>query len=143
MSADINLLEPATRAMCQDFLQRCAMQTLAVRVTQTLRTIAEQDAYYAQGRTAPGKIVTQARGGQSAHNFGAAFDICFRGADPYPNDDALWNRVGAIGEETGLAWGGRWVHGTDRPHFENPHWKDLRMTPVADTQPKPSESPSA
>ena len=135
MSDDINLLEPTTRAMCQDFLQRCAMQTIAVRVTQTLRTIAEQDALYAQGRTTPGKIVTQARGGQSAHNFGAAFDICFRGADPYPNDDALWARVGGIGEDAGLAWGGRWqpTH-RDMPHFERADWRALRQLPPPEPQ---------
>lgn len=46
------------------------------RFTHTLRTFAEQDALYAQGRTKPGSIVTYARGGQSYHNFGIAIDIC-------------------------------------------------------------------
>lgn len=46
-----------------------------VRFSQTLRTIDEQDAIYAKGRTKPGPIVTYARGGQSYHNYGLAVDI--------------------------------------------------------------------
>ncbi|WP_305953442.1 M15 family metallopeptidase [Paenibacillus sp. P32E] len=44
-------------------------------ITQGLRTIAEQDALYAQGRTKPGQIVTNARGRTSYHNFGLAVDF--------------------------------------------------------------------
>lgn len=39
------------------------------------RTFAEQEAIYAQGRTKPGAIVTNAKGGQSYHNYGLAVDI--------------------------------------------------------------------
>ena len=35
----------------------------------------EQAKVYAQGRTAPGKIVTHAKPGHSNHNFGVAFDV--------------------------------------------------------------------
>ena len=45
---------------------------IQLRITQGYRSIAEQDALYAQGRTAPGEIVTNARGGQSYHNYGLA-----------------------------------------------------------------------
>jgi peptidoglycan L-alanyl-D-glutamate endopeptidase CwlK len=45
------------------------------RFAYTLRTFAEQDALYAQGRTKPGSIVTNAKAGHSAHNFGTAVDI--------------------------------------------------------------------
>ncbi|SVE43245.1 uncharacterized protein METZ01_LOCUS496099, partial [marine metagenome] len=44
-------------------------------VVHTLRTYAEQDDLYEQGRTEPGKIVTNARGGKSWHNFGLAIDF--------------------------------------------------------------------
>lgn len=46
------------------------------RVTHTLRTYKEQDDLYAIGRTKPGKIVTNAKGGESFHNFGLALDFC-------------------------------------------------------------------
>lgn len=49
--------------------------TIAIRVVQGMRTIAEQDALYAQGRSRPGKIVTNARGGKSYHNYGLAWDM--------------------------------------------------------------------
>lgn len=45
------------------------------RFSYTLRTFAEQDALYAQGRTKPGTKVTNAKGGQSTHNYGLAVDI--------------------------------------------------------------------
>jgi peptidoglycan L-alanyl-D-glutamate endopeptidase CwlK len=47
----------------------------ACRFAYTLRTFAEQDGLYAQGRTKPGSIVTNAKGGQSYHNYGLAIDI--------------------------------------------------------------------
>jgi peptidoglycan L-alanyl-D-glutamate endopeptidase CwlK len=47
-----------------------------VRFTWVERTNVEQDAFYAQGRTKPGIIVTHAKSGQSYHNYGLAVDIC-------------------------------------------------------------------
>jgi peptidoglycan L-alanyl-D-glutamate endopeptidase CwlK len=44
-------------------------------ITSGVRTIAEQDAIYQIGRSKPGKLVTNARGGQSYHNFGCAVDV--------------------------------------------------------------------
>ena len=46
-----------------------------VRIAQGLRTFKEQDDLYALGRTIPGKKVTNAKGGQSVHNYGFAVDI--------------------------------------------------------------------
>jgi peptidoglycan L-alanyl-D-glutamate endopeptidase CwlK len=46
-----------------------------LRLSYTFRTHEEQEALYAQGRTKPGKRVTNAKGGQSIHNYGLAFDI--------------------------------------------------------------------
>ncbi|HEY8916285.1 MAG TPA: RHS repeat-associated core domain-containing protein [Chitinophaga sp.] len=92
---------------------------LSWAVTQGYRTIEYQDALYAQGRTAPGNIVTQARGGQSAHNFGMGVDVA-----PFVNgriDYDWWIRtietgerlrVGKLGESIlggGDVWGGRWI----------------------------------
>jgi peptidoglycan L-alanyl-D-glutamate endopeptidase CwlK len=96
-------------------------------VTQGLRTDAEQDALYAQGRTKPGAIVTYARAGESAHNFGAAVDFAFLVDGAISWDDALpWADIGAIGESLGLVWGGRWEgKKRDRPHLELPGWKRL------------------
>jgi peptidoglycan L-alanyl-D-glutamate endopeptidase CwlK len=101
----------------------------AVRITHTLRTLDEQAHLYMQGRTMPGRIVTYAKPGSSAHNYGMAFDFCFAGKtleECYPKDPARWDRVGLVGESVGLAWGGRWKKLKDRPHFERPEWKAAR-----------------
>ena len=135
MSSRISDLEPETRNLCQLFLAECEERMFPpLRVTHTLRTMDEQMHLWAKGRrrTPEGwevvdksAVVTKARPGQSAHNYGAAFDICFAGHDPYPDDERLWETVGLIGEGCGLVWGGRWKSLVDRPHFEHPQWRSL------------------
>lgn len=99
-------------------------------VIQGLRTFAESDALYAQGRTAPGSVVTQAKAGQSYHNYGLAFDfeMLTNGKPDYtvgPN----WLKVVSIMESHGMYWGGNFPNGFhDDPHFENRfghNWRDL------------------
>ena len=139
MSSRPEDLEPATRAMHDAFKRECERRLLPpTRTTHTLRTWDEQLHLYAKGRkrTAEGwvvvdrtQVVTRAQPGQSAHNYGAAFDICVVGHDPYPEDPELWNAYGAAGEAVGLVWGGRWRNMVDRPHFENPKWRGLPQPP--------------
>src|ERR1039457_3139237 len=50
--------------------------TVNIRVTAGIRSVAQQDALYAQGRTVPGEIVTDAQGTQSNHIYGFAADLC-------------------------------------------------------------------
>lgn len=136
MSARLADLETVTRGMCHAFLADCEERLFPpIRVTHTLRTLDEQLHLYAKGRKQTDSgwvvvdkkaVVTKAKPGESAHNFGAAFDICFAGVTPYPEDDALWESVGMVGEGCGLEWGGRWKSFVDRPHFQNPAWRTLR-----------------
>ena len=88
-------------------------------VTEGLRSVESQALRYAQGRTSPGPIVTNALPGKSMHTFGLAFDVCFPGKDPYLEKDlksgATWERFGVAVEAHGLRWGGRFVS-VDRPH---------------------------
>lgn len=131
MSARIDDLEPVTREMCRRFLDAALAAGHTIRVTWALRTMDEQTHMYAQGRTLPGRIVTRAKAGESPHNWGCAFDICFAGAVPYPpEDDARWLALGQLGESLGLSWGGPNGKGDkftfDRPHFERPDWKVVR-----------------
>ena len=130
MSARIDDLEPATREMCRRFMDAARDAGHDIRVTHTLRTLDEQAHLYAQGRTLPGRIVTNAEPGQSPHNCGAAFDICFAGAVPFPPEtDPRWLALGQLGEGLGLSWGGPNGKGDrftfDRPHFERPDWRTL------------------
>jgi hypothetical protein len=94
---------------------------IEIHVVQGLRTFAEQDALFAQGRTTKGKKVTNARGGQSNHNFGLAVDVCpFKGGQPQWNDQKAFKAIGQEAKKLGLEWGGDWVHIVDEPHIQLP-----------------------
>lgn len=109
---------------------------LDVQVSSAKRSRAEQEALYAIGRTKPGKIVTNARFGESAHNFGLAVDVFVRVKDARGGWKADWNpelykklwaAAQAAGlDEAGLAWAGDWK-GKFRElvHFELAGWRTL------------------
>lgn len=90
------------------------------------RTWAEQDVLYAQGRTAGGKIVTNARGGQSNHNFGIAGDYGVFKDGKYLDDsnpgmaEKVHKACSLHAEACGLEWGGSWKSITDQPHYQVP-----------------------
>lgn len=108
-SRSLDDLTPKVRAMAIEFVKRCAAEGIDVIITSTLRDYEAQDALFAQGRTKPGDIVTNARGGFSYHNFGVAFDFCpIKGGKCQWKNEALFRRCGEIGEEIGLEWAGRW-----------------------------------
>ncbi|AHV98971.1 M15 family metallopeptidase [Paenibacillus sabinae] len=108
-----------------DFAYACGVPIV---ITQGLRTIDEQNALYAQGRTTRGQIVTNARGGYSYHNFGVAIDFALLLPDGGVSWDtkrdgdcdglADWGEVVAQAKRLGWDWGGDWRSFTDLPHFE-------------------------
>jgi hypothetical protein len=93
--------------------------SMVVKFISGHRTWAEQDELYAQGRTKPGDIVTNARGGQSNHNYGVAWDIGLFTGPTYHGEHRLYRVLGAVGKGIGLNWGGDWRK-PDRPHYEVP-----------------------
>ena len=116
-------LHPTLWAVAERFKAECGARGLPLLITETWRTRAEQDALYAQGRTAPGRIVTNAPYPQSPHCWGVAFDFCRneRGRE-YDNADGFFNEAGrvinAMRAELGLFWGGDFKGFTDMPHAE-------------------------
>lgn len=113
-SRDLKELHPIVQAKAVLFIERCRAQGITLLVTSTYRDHESQNALYAQGRTTEGKIVTNAKGGQSFHNYRVALDVVpMRNGKPIwgttaPEDKALWAKVGEIGEACGLTWSGRW-----------------------------------
>lgn len=96
---------------------------IAINIISGTRTFDEQDALHAQGRSTAGRIVTNARGGYSNHNFGIAFDIGVFSGNRYLPESPLYKAVGALGMELGLEWGGNWTTIVDQPHFQlRPAW---------------------
>ena len=91
---------------------------VVVRITHAFRSKAEQDALYAQGRKTKGPIVTNARGGDSYHNYGLALDFCLivNGAASF-KVDANWLKVIEIFERHGWESGHKWKF-KDSPHVQ-------------------------
>ena len=119
----IATLLPQVQPMARALVQKAAAAGITIRVLSGLRSHAEQDALYAKGRTAPGDIVTKARGGYSNHNFGIAFDVGVFEGNRYLGDSPKYKAVGVLGMDLGLKWGGSWKTIVDQPHFQlRPAW---------------------
>ena len=121
----IDKLHPELQVCVNKFLNACKSADLDVCITETLRTQAEQEALYAKGRTAPGKIVTNCKGFQSPHCWGVAFDFCRNKKGwEYDNTDGFFDKVGRIAEtmfnntDYDLFWGGDFRTFVDKPHVE-------------------------
>lgn len=121
MSRSLDDLIPEVKDKAEKFLEACKDAGFHILVTQTERTPEEQDALYAQGRTKPGKIVTKAPGWQSWHVVKRAFDICFVDEHGHATWEGEWDKVGKIGDDCGLQWGGGpdFARFKDLPHFED------------------------
>lgn len=104
-----------------EMIKQAYKEGIYVQITSGYRSFAEQNKLYAQGRTDSGKIVTNAKGGQSNHNYGLAIDYVLLSED---GKEALWTingkwrRVAEIGKSLGFAWGGEWKSFKDYPHLE-------------------------
>lgn len=119
----IATLLPQVQPYARALVKKAAQHGIIIKVIAGLRTYEEQNDLFAQGRTKPGRIVTNARGGFSNHNFGIAFDVgVFEGAN-YLGESPKYKAVGALGMDLGLDWGGNWKTFLDEPHFQlRPKW---------------------
>jgi len=95
-------------------------------VTDGVRTIQRQQELYAQGRTKPGPIVTNADGVTKRSNhqphpdeLGHAVDCAFIVDGKFSWDARLpWKAYGENAMAVGLKWGGDWANLHDLPHVE-------------------------
>ena len=125
---NIATLMPAAQKAARKFMKAAAAFPLTVRIISGSRTYAEQDALFAIGRTVQTnkKPVTNARGGESNHNFGVAWDVgIFDGAGKYYTgatkaEEKAYVDLGALikSQVAKLEWGGDWVKFVDRPHYQ-------------------------
>jgi peptidoglycan LD-endopeptidase CwlK len=119
----IATLLPQVQPYARALVKKAAQHGITIKVISGLRTYAEQDELFAQGRTKPGRIVTNARGGFSNHNFGIAFDVGVFEGTSYLDESPKYKAVGALGMDMGLEWGGNWKTIVDEPHFQlRPKW---------------------
>lgn len=119
-SRSLDDLRPEMRPRVDAWLAACAVDKLDILVYCTLRSSAEQDALFARGRTVPGMVVTNARGGMSAHNHGLGLDFVpmLNGKPDWIPGNPLYLQAIRIAE----------LHGLDslaRSSF--PEWAHLQM----------------
>jgi len=89
------------------------------RIISGTRTYAEQTALFRQGRFGnPGQIVTNARAGQSWHNFGFAWDIGIFNGGSYVQAEAPYKAAAVRGRIADVEWGGDWTSFKDIPHYQ-------------------------
>ena len=130
---DVKQLHPDLQKKIIQLKDLCKKNGITIGIGECLRTVAEQDALYAKGRTKPGIKVTNCKGStySSMHQWGVAFDFYLimdvdgdgkTSDDTYNNATRLFNQVGAIGKKLGLEWGGSWKSPVDLPHFQLPNW---------------------
>lgn len=157
----INTLHPSVRFEVQCMVAEVNREYLTgiakVILTQGKRTFAEQDALYAKGRTVKGdsgvtakkplgNTVTNAKGGQSVHNYGFAVDIALlvdnkviwdEKKDFDKDAQADWIEVVHVFKKYTWNWGGDWVKFKDLPHFDKAgygDWKKLSKMPKDDNE---------
>lgn len=128
----IAIAHPKLRDELEELVEKINKDILTgsanVRITHTLRSFEEQAELYAQGRTKPGKKVTNAKAGDSFHNYGLAIDIVLiiNGAiaswdtkkDFDKDQQSDWMEVVKVFKDAGWVWGGDWRTFRDLPHFE-------------------------
>lgn len=127
---DRSKLHPQLNYKLGILLKKCSKKGIFLIITEGFRSREEQDKLYAKGRTAPGNIVTNAKGSSysSQHQWGIAFDIAMNydiDGDGKVTDDT-WNskgfqKVAKIAKSIGLGWGGDWKF-VDTPHFYLKKW---------------------
>lgn len=124
--ANIATLLPEAQIAARQLMTIAATLPFLTRIISGTRSYAEQDRLFAQGRTAPGRVVTAARGGQSNHNFGIAFDVgIFAPSGTYysgrSNEERnAYERLAreAKNRIQNLEWGGDWITFRDPPHYQ-------------------------
>lgn len=115
----ISTLREEVQRPARQLVNRSALMGSPIGVAEGFRDNATQDRYYAQGRTAPGDIITNARGGESYHNYGLALDVypLKRGAMNFKATLSDYSTIANVGAEIGFEWGGAWKR-KDMPHFQ-------------------------
>jgi peptidoglycan LD-endopeptidase CwlK len=132
-------LDPVVKERSNRLIQQAAKKGIVVVITNGFRSAEEQNRLYEQGRTTKGNIVTNAKAGESFHNYGLAIDFALktpsgnviwdRQYDGNKNGRTDWTEVVTMAKSLGFAWGGDWAQFKDYPHLQ----MDLGLT-IADLQ---------
>lgn len=122
-------INPQVKEYAIELVRRAYVIGIYVQITSGYRSNAEQTKLYNQGRTTKGNIVTNAKAGQSIHNYGLAIDYVLVSEDGKTaywdinrnmngNQIKDWLEVANIGKSMGFQWGGDWKSFPDYPHLD-------------------------
>lgn len=121
-------LHPYVLEQKNKLVSRAKEQKISIIITDGFRSHEEQTRLYNQGRTTDGSIVTNARAGESYHNYGLAIDFALQledgtviwdmEYDGNRNGKSDWMEVVAIAKDLGFHWGGDWTGFPDYPHLQ-------------------------
>lgn len=118
---NMGAVHPQIKERAIELIRRSYNEGIRVQISSGYRSNAEQQKLYNQGRTTPGNIVTNAKPGQSIHNYGLAIDYFLVSSDGLTalwTVNAQWRRVAAIAKTMGFEWGGDWKGFVDYPHLQ-------------------------
>lgn len=118
-SRSLDELAPPVKERVENFLNLCKKNNIDLLVTSTYRDNESQQALYAQGRTTAGKVVTNAKAGDSWHNWRCAVDVVplVNGKPNWDGSDPVWAKIGELGNQAGLEWAGNWKTFKELAHF--------------------------
>ena len=115
----IEKLHPILQCSTRNFINEVqAKLNIKLRVVSGYRSFAEQTVLYNQGRTTAGNKVTNAKAGESYHNYGLAIDVCEIKNGKAIWDVAMYKKIAPYAKNEGFAWGGDWKSFQDNPHFD-------------------------
>jgi peptidoglycan L-alanyl-D-glutamate endopeptidase CwlK len=141
----IKLIHPKLQSELLSIYNDLFDKGVYIRFTSTFRSFLEQDAIYYQGRKSleevnnmrlkcglylisekENKIVSNAFGGRSYHNYGIAVDFCLLSKnhnydmefDTNNNNEKDWNEVVKVFKNYGWDWGSEVNFKSDTPHFQ-------------------------
>jgi peptidoglycan L-alanyl-D-glutamate endopeptidase CwlK len=131
----IALLHPSVREEMTTIVNKCnelLTGRAQLRISEGLRTFAEQDALFAKRPK-----VTKAKGGQSVHNYGFAVDIVLIIDGKTASWDTVkdwdgdkisdWDECVKVFADHGWSWGGNWTSFKDMPHFDKIGFNNWRV----------------
>ncbi|MCL7943691.1 M15 family metallopeptidase [Marinobacter sp. ATCH36] len=115
----ISSLSIRAQKEAREFMTRALSRGVSVKIISGTRTYDEQNQLFRRGRYGnPGPVITRARGGQSNHNFGIAWDIgIFREDGTYSVSESDYDAVAEYAAGP-LVWGGSWLSFKDSPHYQ-------------------------
>lgn len=122
ISKDINALRSDVSANAKLWIAECRANGLDIAISNTVRDNEYQAYLYAQGRTRPGAIVTNAKT-TTFHGAGLAIDF-YSKSNGWDNR-GFFMKCGAIAKRYGFSWAGDWKKFTEYGHIQ---WDNHRKS---------------